>query len=158
MVQQVRNNLAALLPGSDSKTAQCLQKAQDAVKELGNLKNPPVAVTTARNTLVTSSRAVAQLALDEAVAGHGAAGKITKAQTKLVKGDSEVSKGKLDKAIAEYEDAREYAQQALGLPVASSLLTEDQPEAPAAPDAADETTADPVGALVNRAFLPLVSR
>lgn len=133
-------------------------RLQEAVKELGKIKNPPAAVTTARNTLVTLSRSLAQQAVDEAVAGQGNASKIAKAQSKLAKGDSEAANAKADKAIAQYEDAWEYAQQALGLPVASSLLAEEQPATPAEADELDETTTDPdAGTLVNRTFLPLVS-
>lgn len=134
-------------------------RLQDAVKELANLKKPPAAVTTARSTLVTISRSLAQLALDEAIAGHGNASKIAKAQSKLAKGDSEAVRARWDKAIAQYEDSWEYAQQALGLPVASSLLAEEQPETPQDLGEAGETPDDEDnGTLVNRLFLPLVTR
>ena len=127
-------------------------RLQDAVKALAKLINPPPSVTTARSNLVTISRALAQLALDEAIAGQGAASKISKAQSKLAKGDSEAAKGKLDAAIAHYEDGWEYAQQALGLPVASSLLAEEQPAD------VDTDTEDAPTSAIRQIFLPLVNR
>ena len=189
-VETVRSGLAALLPGSDSKTAKSLQKVlgkldlalaanlwqpdgshltlsgddlfnrlQDAVKELAKIKNPVPTIGSASSILTTISRSLAQTALDEAIAGHGDAKRISQAQSKLSKGDSEAAKGKLDKAIAQYEDTWEYAQQALGIPVASSLLAEEQPATPPDLDEAGATPDDEgAGTFVNQLFLPLVTR
>lgn len=131
-------------------------RLRDAVKELSKVKQPTPAMREAMTTLATISRTLAQLALDEARAGGGTAKPIAKAQAKLTKGDSEAAKGKLDNAIAYYEDAWEYAQQALGLPVASSLTAEEQTES--STDEVDSDEEDITLLLNNRLFLPLVNR
>jgi len=90
------------------------QRLRDAVKELAKLKNPPAAVSTSINTLVSVTRTLAQTALDEAIAAGGNAKLIAKAQKEISKALQELAKNQADDAIARYEQAWQYAQEALG--------------------------------------------
>ena len=128
-------------------------RLQDAVQELGKLKQPPAAVRTLTPTLVSISRSLAQLALDEASGGGVNASKLAKARSKLSKGDSEAANGKAAKAIANYEDAWEYAQQACGRPVAASLDADEL----SLDDASESNDSDPA-TLPFHLFLPVVNR
>jgi len=146
-------------------------RLRDAVQELTKIKNhstgsgqaPPPAVGAAITSLTTISRSLAQTALDEAIAGSGDAGKIAKAQSKLSKGNAEAARGKAANAIAQYEDAWEYAQQSLGYPVAASLdadeLLIDDANDPNASDAeAAEPQEEAIAEQTARIFLPLINR
>jgi hypothetical protein len=128
-------------------------RLRDAVKELVKIKNPPAIVVNAINNLVSISRKLAQTAIDEAIALPGNATKIAKAQSEMSKGDQDRNKGKYANAISHYEEAWEYAQQAVGNLVIAAV---DEVDPEAEPDESDEHVHEEE-AQTNRLFLPMIT-
>jgi len=140
--QQVNLDLLALLPTGDDKTDKSINKAVDsinkslnptywvdgnqlssggkkvfdeekkAVKQLMKIKAGPAEVDDAIATLVAIDGSLAQIALDEAIAGSGDPSYISKAESEMAKADDEIAKGKFDKAIDHYKKAWENALKA----------------------------------------------
>jgi hypothetical protein len=101
-----------------SQGQKAFDRLRDAVKELAKIKNPPPAVGTMIDTLVSLTRTLAQTALDEAIAAGGNAKLIAKAQTEIDKAQQELAKHQAADAMAHYQDAWEYAQDARDNPCA----------------------------------------
>jgi predicted outer membrane repeat protein len=192
-VQGVRTALAALPLSGDSKTDKSLQKAiakldqglatdlwqadgnhltllgemafhrlRDAVKELAKFKNPPQVVIDAINTLLTVTRTLAETALQEAAAGN--AKLLAKAQKELIKAQQDLTKNQPANAMSHYEEAWEYAQQAMGQPIIAAIATPDDAAEAEDMDGAQveahvhEEEAAENELLTQQLFLPLVNR
>jgi hypothetical protein len=142
-LQEVRSDLASLLPTGDSKTDKIIQKAiksldrslspdlwnggsrltkkglqvfeqsNQAVSELMKIANPPPAVTDAIKALVEVDRVLAQTAINDAIAANGSPKEIAKAQEEMTKAASEIAKGNYDKAIEHFKLAWQHAQSAV---------------------------------------------
>jgi hypothetical protein len=126
-------------------------RLRDAVKELVKIKNPSATIINAINTLVTVSFRLAEIAIDEATAASGDAGKLAKAAQEMTKAQQDLGKGKFANAISHYEEAWEYAQKSVG----NILVAATEAEAPEDEDHTHEEDADEA-AQTDQVFLPLI--
>jgi hypothetical protein len=94
------------------------ERLSDAVQELAKIKNPPPAISTIINMLVSITRTLAQTALDEAIAAGGNPKLIAKAQKQIGKAQQDLTKNQVADAMSRYEDAWGYAQNAVDTPCA----------------------------------------
>jgi hypothetical protein len=139
LADDVARDLAALLPTGSGATDDALENAiehleqgrnpdywvdathltedgkkafdaiEQAVRELLRVKSPPSAVVTALGELLEIARVLAQTAYDEAVSRGATAKDLKQALSFLAKATEAVSDGKLDKAVAAYAKAWEFA-------------------------------------------------
>jgi hypothetical protein len=113
------------------------------------IKNPPAGVSEAINTLVTVARTLAEQAISDAAGGD--AKLLAKANKEMTKAQQDLTKNKPADAMSHYEEAWEYAQEAVG----NVVIAASEPADDLAEDEAEHVHEEE--AQTNRLFLPMIT-
>ena len=114
-IDHLNKSLGDDLWASDShltkKGKKVFEEEKKAVHELMKIDDPDISA--AIDSLVGVDEALAQTAIEEAIATDGDAKEIDKAEKEMAKAEDEYDKGNLDKAIEHYKKAWHHAQKAM---------------------------------------------